>query len=157
MRLTREAFELTMVAKAAERRELSELLRLRQILAEIPVEDESPEYARLDVEFPLEIGRLSGNTVMMELLSVLLAQVRPHLDQIHWSDNRRAESNELYARIYSALAAGDADPGLGRAPQRDAEAAAAVEGGLVVLLGIAPVADLVEERFVGDLQQLGRL
>ena len=109
MRLTREAFELTMVAKAAERRELSELLRLRQILAEIPVEDESPEYARLDVEFPLEIGRLSGNTVMMELLSVLLAQVRPHLDQIHWSDNRRAESNELYARIYSALAAGDAE------------------------------------------------
>ena len=109
MRLTREAFELTMVAKAAERRELSELLRLRQILAEIPVEDESPEYARLDVEFPLEIGRLSGNTVMMELLSVLLAQVRPHLDQIHWSDNRRAESNELHARIYSALAAGDAE------------------------------------------------
>lgn len=109
---TREALELTMVAKAAERRELSELFRLRQILAdmaEIPLEDESPEYARLDVEFHLEIGRLSGNSVMTELLSVLLAQVRPHLDRIHWSDNRRAESNELHARIYSALAAGDAE------------------------------------------------
>ena len=109
---TREALELTMAAKAAERRELSELFRLRQILAdmaEIPLEDESPEYARLDVEFHLEIGRLSGNSVMTELLSVLLAQVRPHLDRIHWSDNRRAESNELHARIYSALAAGDAE------------------------------------------------
>jgi GntR family transcriptional repressor for pyruvate dehydrogenase complex len=109
---TREALELTMVAKAAERRELSELFRLRQILADmadIPLEDESPEYARLDVEFHLEIGRLSGNTVMMELLRVLLVLVRPHLDRIHWSDNRRAESNELHARIYSALAAGDAE------------------------------------------------
>jgi DNA-binding FadR family transcriptional regulator len=109
---TREALELTMVAKAAERRELSDLFRLRQILADmadIPLEDESPEYARLDVEFHLEIGRLSGNTVMMELLRVLLVLVRPHLDRIHWSDNRRAESNELHARIYSALAAGDAE------------------------------------------------
>jgi len=109
---TREALELTMVARAAQRRELSELFRLRQILsdmAEIPLEDESPEYARLDVEFHLEIGRLSGNTVMAELLRVLLVEVRPHLDQIHWSDNRRAESNELHARIYAALAAGDAE------------------------------------------------
>ena len=109
---TREALELTMVAKAAERRELSELYRLRQILsdmADIPLEDESPEYARLDVEFHLEIGRLSGNTVMTSLLRTLLVEVRPHLDRIHWSDNRRAEANELHARIYSALAAGDAE------------------------------------------------
>ena len=109
---TREALELTMVARAAERRELSELFRLRQILsdmAEIPLEDESPEYARLDVEFHLEIGRLSGNTVMTSLLRILLVDVRPHLDRIRWSDNRRAETNEQHARIYAALAAGDAD------------------------------------------------
>jgi GntR family transcriptional repressor for pyruvate dehydrogenase complex len=109
---TREALELTMVAKAAERRELSELFRLRQILAdmaEIPLEDESPEYARLDVEFHLEIGRLSGNTVMTSLLRVLLVDVRPHLDRIRWSDNRRAETNEQHARIYASLAEGDAE------------------------------------------------
>ncbi len=107
---TREALELTMVARAAERRELSELFRLRQILAdmaEIPLEDESPEYAELDVEFHLEIGRLSGNDVMTSLLRVLLVDVRPHLDRIRWSDNRRAETNEQHARIYAALAAGD--------------------------------------------------
>jgi GntR family transcriptional repressor for pyruvate dehydrogenase complex len=109
---TREALELTMVARAAQRRELSELFRLRQILADmadIPLEVESPEYARLDVDFHLEIGRLSGNTVMTSLLRILLLEVRPHLDRIRWSDNRRAETNESHAQIYSALAAGDAE------------------------------------------------
>ena len=109
---TREALELTMVARAAQRRELSELFRLRQILADmadIPLEAESPEYAQLDVEFHLEIGRLSGNTVMTSLLRILLVKVRPHLDRIRWSDNRRAETNESHARIYSALVAGDAE------------------------------------------------
>jgi DNA-binding FadR family transcriptional regulator len=107
---TRESLELTMVVKAAERRELSELFRLRQILADmadIPLEDESPESARLDVEFHMEIGRLSGNAVMTSLLRILLVHVRPHLNRIRWSDNRRAETNEQHARIYSALAAGD--------------------------------------------------
>ncbi|MEK6237712.1 MAG: FCD domain-containing protein [Planctomycetales bacterium] len=109
---TREVLELTMVARAAQRRELSELFRLRRILADmadIPLEDESPEYARLDVEFHLEIGRLSGNSVMTSLLGMLLLEVRPHLDRIRWSDNRRAETNESHARIYSALVAGDAE------------------------------------------------
>lgn len=109
---TREALELTMVARAAERRELPELFRLRQILADmadIPLESESPEYARLDVEFHLEIGRLSGNTVMTSLLSILLLEIRPHLDRIRWSDNRRGETNNSHARIYSALAAGHSD------------------------------------------------
>lgn len=109
---TREALELTMVARAAERRELSELFQLRQILADmadIPLGDESPEYAKLDVEFHLEIGRLSGNAVMTSLLRILLLDVRPHLDRIRWSENRRAETNESHARIYAALAAGDAE------------------------------------------------
>ena len=109
---TREALELTMVARAAQRRELSELFRLRQILTEmaaIPLKVESPEYAELDVEFHLEIGRLSGNSVMTSLLRILLHEVRPHLGRIRWSDNRRLEANESHAQIYSALAAGDAE------------------------------------------------
>ncbi len=109
---TREALELTMVARAAERRELTELFRLRQVLADmadIPLKVESPEYARLDVEFHLEIGRLSGNSVMTSLLRILLLEVRPHLDRIRWSNNRRVEANESHARIYSALAAGDVE------------------------------------------------
>ncbi len=109
---TRESLELTMVARAAQRRELSELFRLRQIIAdmaEIPLEAESFGYAELDVEFHLEIGRLSGNSVMTSLLKSLLIEVRPHLDQIRWSGNRRAAANESHSRIYSALVAGDAE------------------------------------------------
>jgi DNA-binding GntR family transcriptional regulator len=78
-------------------------------MADIPLEDESPEYARLDVEFHLEIGRLSGNAVMTSLLRILLLEVRPHLNRIRGSDNHRAEANESHAQIYSALAAGDVD------------------------------------------------
>ncbi|MBL4886135.1 MAG: FadR family transcriptional regulator [Planctomycetaceae bacterium] len=109
---TREALELTMVARAAQRRELSELFRLRQILTDmvaIPLEAESPEYAKLDVEFHLEIGRLSGNSVMTSLLRILLLEVRPHLDRIRWSGTQRAGTNESHSRIYSALVAGDAE------------------------------------------------
>lgn len=109
---TREALELTMVARVAQRRELSELFRLRQILtemADIPLEVESPEYTELDIEFHLEIGRLSGNSVMNSLLRSLLLEVKPQLGQIRWSDNRRAETNESHARIYSALVAGDVE------------------------------------------------
>jgi GntR family transcriptional regulator, transcriptional repressor for pyruvate dehydrogenase complex len=117
---TREALELTMVARAAQRRELSELFRLRQILtdmAAIPLQMESTEYAKLDVEFHLEIGRLAGNSVMTSLLRILLVEVRPHLDRIRWSGNRRAETNESHARIYSALAAGDVE--LAQSEMRD--------------------------------------
>ena len=56
-----------------------------------------------------EIGRLSGNSVMTSLLRVILLEVRPHLDRIRWSGNRRAETNESHVRIYSALAAGDGE------------------------------------------------
>lgn len=108
---TREVLELTMVARAAERRELPELFRLRQILEEmaaIPIASESPEYVELDISFHLEIGRLSGNTVMTAVLAVLLQELQPDLERIRWSVNRRERTNGSHARIYSALVAGDA-------------------------------------------------
>lgn len=117
---TREALELTMVARAAQRRELSDLFRLRQILTDMancPVDTESNDYAKLDVEFHLEIGRLSSNSVMTSLLKILLLEIRPHLDRIRWSGNRRKETNESHARIYSALAKGDAE--LAQSEMRD--------------------------------------
>lgn len=107
---TREALEIAMVARAAERRELTELFRLRQILADmvkIPLEVESPEFAKLDIDFHLEIARLSGNSVMASMLRMLLLEIKPHLDRIRWSDNRRDSANESHARIYSSLVVGD--------------------------------------------------
>ncbi|MFT5525059.1 MAG: DNA-binding FadR family transcriptional regulator [Pirellulaceae bacterium] len=107
---TREALEMSMVTRAAQRPELAELFRLRQILEEmasIPLTDESPEYVELDIQFHLELGRLSGNTVMTNLLAILMKELQPHLARIRWSDKRRKETNNSHARIYSALVAGD--------------------------------------------------
>ena len=109
---TREILELKMVGRAAERRELPELFRLRQILEEmaaIPIMTESPEYVELDIDFHLEIGRLSGNTVMTSVLATLLRELQPHLARIRWSKNRREETSCSHARIYSALVAGDVE------------------------------------------------
>ncbi len=111
---TREILELRMVARAAERRELPELFRLRQILEEmaaIPITTESPRYVELDIAFHVEIGRLSGNTVMTFVLATLLKELQPHLARIRWSENRREETNYSHARIYSALVAGDVERG----------------------------------------------
>lgn len=107
---TREALELATVARACRRRELPDLFRLRQLLEEmvaIPVTEESPEYVELDIQFHLEIGRLSGNMVMTSLLGILLRELKPHLARIRWSLERRRETNAAHARIYSALVAGD--------------------------------------------------
>ncbi len=109
---TREILELTTVARAAERRELPELFRLRQILEEmaaIPITTESPKYVELDIEFHLEVGRLSGNAVMTAVLATLLRELQPHLARIRWSEHRREETNCSHARIYSALVAGDVE------------------------------------------------
>ncbi|MEX2186987.1 MAG: FCD domain-containing protein [Pirellulales bacterium] len=107
---TREALELAMVARASRRRELPDLFRLRQLLEEmaaIPVTEESPDYVELDIQFHLEIGRLSGNMVMTSLLGMLMRELKPHLARIRWSVERRLETNASHARIYSALVAGD--------------------------------------------------
>ena len=109
---TREVLELTMVARAAQRRELPELFQLRQILeamSVIPPADETTEYADLDIQFHLEIGRLSGNSVMTSLLEILLVELKPRLSRIRWSDNRREEANHSHARIYSALVAANVE------------------------------------------------
>ncbi len=109
---TREALELAMIARAGQRRELSDLFRLRQILEEmaaIPVGDESPKFVELDIRFHLEIGKLSGNAVMTSMLEILMRELRPHWAVIRWSAQRREETNASHARMYSALVAGDAE------------------------------------------------
>ncbi len=108
----REVLELAAVARAARRREVPDLFKLRQLLeamAAIPVTEDSPEYVDLDVQFHLEISRLSGNDVLVTMLSTLLSEIKPHLVRIRWSVERRLETNASHARIYSALVAGDVE------------------------------------------------
>ncbi len=107
---TRETLELAMIARAAKRRELPELLRLRQILEEMSAVSRttgSTQYVDLDIQFHLEIGRLSGNTVMTSLLAILMEELKPHLDRIRWSEERREEADRSHGRIYSSLVSGN--------------------------------------------------
>jgi DNA-binding FadR family transcriptional regulator len=46
---------------------------------------------------------------MKSIVGLLLRELRPHLERIRWSTQRREETNASHARIYSALAAGDPD------------------------------------------------
>jgi GntR family transcriptional repressor for pyruvate dehydrogenase complex len=108
----REELELATIARASRRRELPDLFKLRQLLeamTTLPVTEESPEFVELDIQFHLEIARLSGNGVMTALLGLLLRELKPHLLRIRWSIERRQETNASHARIYSALVAADVE------------------------------------------------
>jgi GntR family transcriptional repressor for pyruvate dehydrogenase complex len=109
---TREELELATIERAVRKRELPDLFTLRQLLESmgtVPVTEESPEYVQLDIQFHLEIARLSGNAVMTSVLAVLLRELAPHLNRIRWSVERRHATNASHARIYSSLVAGDCD------------------------------------------------
>ncbi|MDG2381422.1 MAG: FCD domain-containing protein [Pirellulaceae bacterium] len=108
----RETLELALIAQAARRREIEDLLPLRNILermASIPANEraEKEEYLELDIEFHLEIARLSGNAVMASMLCAVLEELKPHLKQSHWTTKRYSETDESHARLYSALVQGD--------------------------------------------------
>jgi GntR family transcriptional repressor for pyruvate dehydrogenase complex len=110
----REVIELNAVAQASKRCELPDLFKLRQILddmAAMPVTVEEPAYVDLDVQFHLEICRLSRNAVMTSMLEVLMQELRPQLIKIRWSNQRRGDTDASHARIYSAIVARDVEAG----------------------------------------------
>ena len=107
-----------MVTRTSQWHELPELLQLRKILERmtaIPISansstDKVTKYANLDIQFHLEIGRLSGNAIMTSFLKELLHEFKARLDRIRWSDCRREKS---HARIYSALVKGNVEQARG--------------------------------------------
>ncbi|MFV1965989.1 MAG: FadR/GntR family transcriptional regulator [Pirellulaceae bacterium] len=106
----RESLELALIAQAARKRELEDLFPLRQILEEmasIPPKQRGERYVQLDIEFHLEIARLSGNAVMAAMLCAVTEELAPHLKEIRWSPKRHTQTDESHARLYSALVAGD--------------------------------------------------
>jgi len=108
----RETLELALIAQAARKRELQDLFPLRRILedmASIPPEERSERYVQLDIEFHLEIARLSGNAVMAAILCTLMEELAPHLQELRWSPQRRARTDESHARLYTALVDGDVE------------------------------------------------
>jgi DNA-binding FadR family transcriptional regulator len=107
----RETLELALIAQAARKREIEDLFSLRDILeqmASIPPKKRGEDYVRLDIEFHLEISRLSGNAVMAVMLCAVMEELAPHLKKLRWSAKRHSDTDKSHARLYSALVGGDA-------------------------------------------------
>lgn len=106
----RETLELALIAQAARKREIEDLISLRDILeqmASIPPKKRGADYVRLDIEFHLEIARLSGNAVMAAMHCAVMEELAPHLKELRWSEKRHTDTDKSHARLYSALVAGD--------------------------------------------------
>jgi len=107
----RETLELALIAQAARKREIEDLFSLRDILermASIPPKKRGEDYVGLDIEFHLEIARLSGNAVMAAMLCAVMEELAPCLRELRWSPKRHSDTDKSHARLYSALVAGDA-------------------------------------------------
>ena len=106
----RETLELALIAQAARKRETEDLFSLRDILeqmAAIPPKRRGEDYVLLDIEFHLEIARLSGNAVMAAMLYTVMEELSPHLKELRWSAKRHTDTDKSHARLYSALVAGN--------------------------------------------------
>ena len=78
----RETLEASLVSQAARKCQHDDLLPLRDLLeqmASIPGEQRDQTYVHLDIEFHLEIARLSGNAVMASMLRVVMEELAPHI------------------------------------------------------------------------------
>jgi DNA-binding FadR family transcriptional regulator len=108
----RETLEVQLIAQAARKSDLQDLFPLRQILEEmasIPSERRSERYVQLDIEFHLEIARLSGNTIISAMLCIIMEELSPYLQELPWSPRRHVHTDQSHASIYSALVAGDVE------------------------------------------------
>lgn len=106
----REVLEVALISQAARRRELEDLFPLHQILqdmAAVPAGRRDAAYFRLDMEFHLEIARLSGNAVLAAMLCTVMEDLAPHLSRLDWSAQRHRETDASHFRLYSALVSAD--------------------------------------------------
>lgn len=108
----RQTLEFEMVAQAAKRRRLEDLLPCRNALDAMHAMNQTQqpqEHFEFDKRFHLSIAQLAGNPVLTAMLNSLLVALRPFLlskavDKFH------AERTETSHReIYRALVAGDPD------------------------------------------------
>jgi GntR family transcriptional repressor for pyruvate dehydrogenase complex len=108
----RRLLEIELAGRAAERRCLEDLLpvhRALQGMLELPAAAPRAEYVNHDIRFHVEIVRLAGNSVLFAMQRTLMESLRPHLNAVPQSHERRGQTDHSHAAIYAALVAGDAD------------------------------------------------
>lgn len=114
----RQLIETQCAEQAARRRQLSDLLPLRDALDEMEqaldaLQSEGSIEARgrfveADIRFHLGIAKVSGNPVLYTMLKALLGLLRPHLAQLPWSVERKQVTQSGHFELYEALLEGDA-------------------------------------------------
>jgi GntR family transcriptional repressor for pyruvate dehydrogenase complex len=105
----RRLIEIELAGRAAERRRLEDLLPVRRALeAMLALPEATPraEHVAHDIRFHVEIARLAGNDVLFAVQRTLLEQLRPHLNEVPQSLQRRSLADRSHAAIYDALVAG---------------------------------------------------
>lgn len=108
----RRLIEIELAGRAAERRRLEDLLPVRralEALMALPADAPRSDYVAGDIRFHVEIARVSGNEVLLALQRTLLELLRPHLNDVHPSLQRRATTDRSHVAIYEALVAGNAE------------------------------------------------
>jgi GntR family transcriptional repressor for pyruvate dehydrogenase complex len=73
----------------------------------LPEEAPRSEYIQHDIRFHVEIARLAGNDVLFAVQRTLMEQLRPHLNEVPPTLERRGLTDRSHSAIYAALVAGD--------------------------------------------------
>lgn len=106
----RRTIEVELVGRAARARRLEDLEPIRRTLgqmAQIPQLERRESYLALDIRFHSQVAHLGRNEVLANFLTELLVQLRPHLQRLPWTVDRRSQTDESHTAIYQALVQGD--------------------------------------------------
>jgi DNA-binding FadR family transcriptional regulator len=109
---SRRLIEIELAGRAAERRRIEDLVPVRRDLdgmLQLPADAPRSEQVNHDVRFHIEIARLSGNLVLLAVQRTLMELLRPHLNEVPRSLQRRDLTDRSHVAIYEALVAGDAE------------------------------------------------
>jgi GntR family transcriptional repressor for pyruvate dehydrogenase complex len=106
----RQLIEVESVGLAAKRRRLEDLLPLRDTLEAMDAataDNDRPRFVDADMQFHLQISRITGNPVLTTTLEAMLRLLRPYLLRLVWTPERRARTERSHGEIYEALLAAD--------------------------------------------------
>ncbi len=106
----RRVIEMELGVRAIRRRQIEDLLPLRQTLeamSSIPALERRTNYVDLDIQFHLQLAGLGGNPVLAIILETILRWLRPCLQHLPWDEERRLQTDRMHVDLYQALVDSD--------------------------------------------------
>lgn len=106
----RLALEVMSASRAAQNATEGDLNELRELVAKMKAcGTNETQFARLDAEFHVVIARASGNTLILDLVSMIRNQLVRALTKALRSPNAISHSNKEHANLLKAIECHDAD------------------------------------------------